>query len=1242
MKNSCALFLFIFFFSCYSLSTSIGQKPELVLPIGHTSVATYVSFSPDLRLIVSSSRDGTAKIWNVQTEKLLYSLEGHKQWINYADFSPDGKYVVTASSDSTGKVWDVQTGKIVHTLSGHTAGVSRAFYSPDNKFIVTTCMNDLSGIWDSRTFKLLHVLKGRSGSFADDIYTEIGRIPSSLTRDGKRLVTASRDGIARIWDVVSGRLLVKMKGHSDWVYSATFSNDDKNVITTSNDGTSKVWDARTGKLTGTFGGGEGTSTLSTDGSKIVTVNGSTELATVYDVQTDEELYDLVDHGSSIMESASSALFSPDGKYIVTSSSFEGIVKLWDAQTGKLVHAMKENVKGSGQGADLARFSPDGKWIVSMPQDGSIEIWETQSGKLIHCLKGHTSGTTSARFSQDGKLLVTVSDDRTSKIWDLETGKWLHTLKGHTDYVTSAIFSPDAKYVVTTSYDNLAIICDAATGKMIHTLKGHTNEVNSAGFSPDNKLVVTACNDGTAKIWDIETGSLLHTLSGHYHYVTSATFSPDGNLIITESDDGRAIIWDSGTGSLMHRLETKSGIYAASFSPDSKLVATLCYDNLLKIWDGKTGKELRTYKYPGPDSSDPDSEWISEAFMEKSSMFFLKSVTWDEKDGGSAETALSNDAVYAIDRKNKRLFTSFNSKLTLNDLKSGKELISWVAIDSSDWAVIHPSGLFDASSGAMEKMYYIQGKEVIALNQLKDRYYEPGLWKKVFGINAEPLRDVKGFEEIKAPPAILLSVSNDILSVRLKDNGGGIGKYRILINGKEVLTGNLPDSGNIFRGGSELSTTYNLKNHQYLLQGRDNEIEVKAYNGENFVVSNGEKIIYTGGGTQSGAKPRMFIIAIGISDYTGDLIDLKYAAKDAVDISRALMLGAKNLFGTEETFPFIKTTNDPDRANWPVKENIFKTFKEVSEQAKSSDLLVVYLSGHGINLGGQDGDFYFLTQDAYSVNSDVYADPVIRKKTTLSSAELTELIKSVSALKEVLIIDACGSGKAVENLMVRREISSSTLRALDRMKDRTGLHIITGCAADAVSYEATRYGQGVLTYSVLEGIKGAALREEKFIDVSKLFQYCTERVPQIAAGIGGIQQPQIFSPYGESSFDIGEINNSDRQSIPLSIPKPMFLMSNLIDKDSFDDVLGIEKLVDEKLRDASSKSPSSPFIFVDTRDYPDAYRIRGVYSITGDQVEIMVNVFSGSVKAGSFTIKGRGTDTLKMAEEVVTKAMQLIK
>lgn len=337
-----------------------------------------------------------------------------------------------------------------------------------------------------------------------------------------------------------------------------------------------------------------------------------------------------------------------------------------------------------------------------------------------------------------------------------------------------------------------------------------------------------------------------------------------------------------------------------------------------------------------------------------------------------------------------------------------------------------------------------------------------------------------------------------------------------------------------------------------------------------------------------------------------------------------------------------TTNQKDEKNQPIKANIITKFDELAKQVKSTDLIIVYLSGHGINWGGQDGDFFYLTKDAYTGNIDAYNDPVIRKNNTISSAELTELIKKVPALKQVLMIDACASGRMVENLVSKRDISSSTIRALDRLKDRTGMHIITGCAADAVSYETSRFGQGVLTYSLLEGMKGTALRDGKFVDVSLLFQKARDRVPELAAGVGGIQKPEVFSPYGAESFDIGELTSEDKGKILLAEAKPMVVMSGIQEENSFDDVLEMEKLVDEALRNIAAKGSAANLVFIESKDYPDAYRIRGRYEIKNNTVQIKLNLFKGKDKISSFELKGDKSQTSKLADDIVEKVGQLIK
>ena len=203
-----------------------------------------------------------------------------------------------------------------------------------------------------------------------------------------------------------------------------------------------------------------------------------------------------------------------------------------------------------------------------------------------------------------------------------------------------------------------------------------------------------------------------------------------------------------------------------------------------------------------------------------------------------------------------------------------------------------------------------------------------------------------------------------------------------------------------------------------------------------------------------------------------------------------------------------------------KQNIEAALIKYASVAKPEDVLVVYFSGHGKTFGeGDQNLFYYLTKDA--TDPDL-KDPEVRKTAAISTAELTSWLTKIPALKQVLIFDACNSGKAAESLssVGARALSPSQIRALDRMKDRTGMFILSGSAANQLSFEASEYGQGLLTCSLLDGMSGAALTSEQGVDVMTLFQHARNKVPVLAKRIREIQVPVIAFPIGGGSFEIG--------------------------------------------------------------------------------------------------------------------------
>lgn len=409
-------------------------------------------------------------------------------------------------------------------------------------------------------------------------------VSAQFSPDGKKIVTASFDKTAKIWDVATGNLLADLKDHKDLVSAAEFSPDGKKILTASWDNTVKVWDAATKERLFTLKGHKDsifTAHFSPDGNKIVTASAD-GTAKLWDVLTRRLIADLKGHRARV----NTAMFSVDGKKVVTASSDKTAI-IWDSETGKLIYTLNE--RGHEGPVNSAQFSPDGKKIVTASSDKTAIIWDALSGKYSFTLKGHKRGVNSAQFSLDGKKVVTTSSDSTAIIWDIIEKSTPVYLTGHKGSVRYAIFNRDGKKVVTASSDGTAIIWNTVTGKPESKLTGHTKRVVSIAFNRDYNQLVTASHDGSAKIWDAASGKLMLDLKGHTEWVYAARFSPDGKKIITATDNSSAKIWDTETGSLVTNLKGHiAAVNFVSFSRDGKKIVTISKDSTAKIWDAGTG------------------------------------------------------------------------------------------------------------------------------------------------------------------------------------------------------------------------------------------------------------------------------------------------------------------------------------------------------------------------------------------------------------------------------------------------------------------------------------------------------------------------------------------------------------------------------------------------------------------------------------------------------------------------------
>ena len=485
---------------------------------------------------------------------------------------------------------------------GHAAAIQCVNFDRYGTRFITASADGIAKVWDVETMQEIGTLEGHS----DVVQC------AAFSPDGARIVTASMDCTARIWDAKTFQEIGILKGHTMPVQSACYSPDGTRIVTASGDNTARIWDALTLNEIGMLmEESEQINTLwitgkwvlcasySPDGSRIVTGHGDCK-ARIWNAQTGKCLGSLEDQSA-----VNSARYDPKGTHIVTASDYSGggAPKVWDAETLQQVGILADDSKEKplserGMGRLIQSFSDGRVFCASYSPDGTHIITGHSDGiRIWDAQTMHTIGTIkrespvcSVSYSPDGTRVAANSNDGTAVFWDAETLQETGKMVGHPGGVLFAKYDPKGTRILTISDEGTANIWDVETSRTIGMAKRFTTGACAVSFSSDGTRIVASSSSGTARVWDAETLMETGALKGE-DSAHSVCCSPDGARIVTTS--GRAVcIWDAKT---MQKIATltihRSIVPWACYSPDGMYILTVSSDCSMKVWDAESLREL---------------------------------------------------------------------------------------------------------------------------------------------------------------------------------------------------------------------------------------------------------------------------------------------------------------------------------------------------------------------------------------------------------------------------------------------------------------------------------------------------------------------------------------------------------------------------------------------------------------------------------------------------------------------------
>jgi WD40 repeat protein len=898
--------------------------------------------------------------------------------------------------------------------------------------------------------------------------------------------------------------------HSAWITSIGIDAQNQFIITGSHDKTVRLWELSTGRLVRIFRPpiGEGSVGMildvafSPDGKTVacggLTKSQNEESYSIYFFDRDSG--NLVHRIAGLRAYITHFAYSKDGKFLVVGMGKGGGIRIY--RTSDYFIAGEDSDYGESiHGVD---FDWEGR-LVTISYDGFIRLYRDDF-KLINKRKAPEGfRPSSVRFSPDGSSIAVSFYDSAhfnGKL-DVLSGKDL-----------SNQYSPDRSGITEGFFGPVSWSLD---GKFLYGGKGGWPPYIIRKWSEGGKGLykdLLAAEAFLTHVLSLKDGRIVFASSGPSFGVFD---SKDKKILdmtppIADHRFGQENFLVSKNGDRIQFCYERFGKSPARFSVIERSLKTypsieiglsppVTQTSGLKITDWKTanpklnGSSIKMWR---------DDHSRSLAISPEKNTFLLG----------------TNYFLYLFDRGGSEIWKvrvpggAFNVNISTNGrvgvaalgdgtirwyrMKDGKELMAFFPhSDKKRWVLWTPSGYYDASPGAEEFIgwHVNNGSEEAAdffpVSRFRRDYYRPDVVAKALETldEAEAIKLANKESGKKVQEVSVAKILPPVVSILSPKDGSGVSNKEIEVKfAVHSPSGEPATRVKVLVDGRPIEKDLGIKSAQkeqdirtvnVTIPEKDTEVSIIAEN--KYAVSEPATVSLKWSGKikedEFKIKPKLYVLAIGVSKYEDKNLILGFAAKDASDFAESLLKQKGGLYRDV----VVKVLTD-EKA---TKDEIIDGFDWISKETTSKDVALVFLAGHGINDSG--GVYYYLP-----VNTNL-------DKLRRTAVPFTEMKNTVASLagKTVLFIDTCHAG----NVMGARAVAPDITGIVNELASaENGAVVFASSTGKQYSFEDPTWGNGAFTKAAVEGINGKADYTGKGrITINMLDLYISERVKELTKG-----------------------------------------------------------------------------------------------------------------------------------------------